>query len=452
MDDIDIPNPKIITYRFTRVVFGVSASPFLLNATVKHHMEQYRSSDPEFVNRFLESIYVDELNAGEESDNEAFLLYKKSKLHLAEGGFNLRKFYSNSPTLMHRINENEALLTAEHHNKQDANLLVKEIEQDESKTNQTLTMKNDESYTKGTTGNLSEPVKKCEQKILGVKWNYKQDCFVFDLTPIAQAAKECESTKRNVISIASNSYDPLGFMSPIIIQMKLLFQSLCDDGLEWDVPLTGKLRSNWLKLVDDLGKTKPITLPRCYFVHTEQKDVSHQLHGFCDASISAYAAVIYLVVVTTTRRYATFVTARISVAPSQKQTIPRLELLSAVILARLMKTTYEALKSVLELDENVTCWTDSLVALYWIRGETKEWKQFVQLRVNEVRSLIPSSSWRHCPGVDNPADIPTRSITFSELGDCEHWRSGPKWLSEQLNSNNEVVTVQIHPQKNVCKR
>ena len=92
-------------------------------------------------------------------------------------------------------------------------------------------------------------------------------------------------------------------------QIKLLFQSLCDDGLEWDISLTGELRLKCLKLVDDLGKTKPITLPRCYFVHIKQKVVARQLYEFCDTSISAYAAVIYLVV-TTARRYVAFVTAK----------------------------------------------------------------------------------------------------------------------------------------------
>ena len=80
-----------------------------------------------------------------------------------------------------------------------------------------------------------------------------------------------------------------------------------------------------------------------------------------------------------------------------------------------------------------------MVSLYWIRGETKEWKPFVQLRVNEIRSLICSSSWRHCPGVDNPADIPTRSIKCSELEQCELWRNGPPWLSEELQPNDELI-------------
>ena len=98
------------------------------------------------------------MNAGEENDDEAFLLYKKAKLRLAEGGFNLRKFCSNSPTLMTRITENEARPTAAHTDLQGS---LEEVSQDEAKSDQIFVMEYNESYTKETTGNLSEPVRKC---------------------------------------------------------------------------------------------------------------------------------------------------------------------------------------------------------------------------------------------------------------------------------------------------
>ena len=106
-DDVKKEYPEIIVLRFARVVFGVSSSPFLLNATVKHHVERYGEEDPEFVETFLRSIYVDDLSSGGDTDEEAYQLYIKSKVRLAEGGFNLRKFVTNSPELRKQIEDNE---------------------------------------------------------------------------------------------------------------------------------------------------------------------------------------------------------------------------------------------------------------------------------------------------------------------------------------------------------
>ena len=64
VDDIEKKNPEIIVLRFTRAVFRVCSSPFILNATLKHHIERYKNEDPEFVDQFLRSIYVDDLSSG----------------------------------------------------------------------------------------------------------------------------------------------------------------------------------------------------------------------------------------------------------------------------------------------------------------------------------------------------------------------------------------------------
>ena len=103
IDDISKAAPEVLTLRFKRVMFGVSSSPFLLNATIRHHIEQYKDIDPQFVEKFIQSIYVDDVTYGSGDVEEAYQLYLSSKNRLAEGGFNLRKFLTNSPKLRKRI-------------------------------------------------------------------------------------------------------------------------------------------------------------------------------------------------------------------------------------------------------------------------------------------------------------------------------------------------------------
>ena len=74
-----------------------------------------------------------------------------------------------------------------------------------------------------------------------------------------------------------------------------------------------------------------------------------------------------------------------------------------------MHSFKEALTSEMKISKLV-CWTDSKVAWYWITQSAKEWKQFVQHRVDEIKKLVPAECWKHCPGTDNPADLPFRGM------------------------------------------
>ncbi len=107
--DVSDDKPEVVTYRFARVVFGVNSSPFLLNATINHHMKTYERSDPAFVEKFLSSIYVDDVSLGASDVASTYELYLKSKVRLAEAGFKLRKFVTNSEELRDRIAANECL-------------------------------------------------------------------------------------------------------------------------------------------------------------------------------------------------------------------------------------------------------------------------------------------------------------------------------------------------------
>ena len=107
--------------------------------------------------------------------------------------------------------------------------------------------------------------------------------------------------------------------------------------------------------------------------------------------------------------------------------IPRLELLGAVILSRLAVYIKEVLEKSLVID-GLCCWNDSIVSFYWITGKTRDWKQFVQNRDDEICEHVPPAKWRFCPGSDNPADLPFRGVKASILSSDVKWWEEPYCL------------------------
>lgn len=252
------------------------------------------------------------------------------------GGFNLRKFVSNSQELQQQIDRAEGV--------------------QRSSQNDT-----DESYAQATLG-ITPTLSAEEHKILGVPWNPTSDCLIFDVAELARLAKQLQPTKRNV-SLIGRFYDPLGFLAPVTIKFKVLFQRLCRDKLEWNVNLPEELGTEWNNLVNNLGEGGPISIPRNYFHRVGQTPTSITLCGSCDASTHAYAAVVYLVIRTDVGSSTQFVVSKTRVAPLQTQTIPRLELLSALLLSKLIVSVSESLRSTLP-QLKLQCFTDSQIALY----------------------------------------------------------------------------------------
>ena len=144
-------------------------------------------------------------------------------------------------------------------------------------------------------------------------------------------------------------------------------------------------------------------------MYKKVKDI--QIHGFCDSSLDAYAAVVYVrVVFLSNDVQVTYLMAKTRVAPLKRLTIPRLELMAAHTLAKLASYVISCLKRTTEIN-NVYFWSDSKVALSWIAKPSTQWKIFIRNRVQDIHDLFSSSAWRHCPGIQNPADLHSRGIT-----------------------------------------
>ena len=193
----------------------------------------------------------------------------------------------------------------------------------------------------------------------------------------------------------------------------------------------GESLERWRLFIQELRICQPIRIPRCYS-HCVLR--AYELHGFCDASTTAYAAVVYLLVKGEGDCTVKIIASKSRVAPLQTQTIPRLELLGALLLSQLMKSVINSIEMEIDI-RSFTCYTDSLITLYWIKGLDRDWKPFVQNRVSEIRHLTGIDNWRHCPGELNPADIFTWP---SELPKNSLWWNGPSFMC--LEDTNMIDT------------
>ena len=400
-DDPFASKPKIAEFRFNRLVFGLRPSPSILGATITHHLTLYKQSEPELAELLEKSLYVDDLITGENDDEKAFIVYKKSKQIMSEGGFNLRKWNSNSRDLL-KTNEDC------------------ESSQDQTKPQQNTTNEDDESYAKLSTTPGNSESKSHIVKVLGLNWDTSSDEFFFDLTELYNYGRALPETKRSILKLSSKIFDPIGVLTPFTVEMKVLFQELCQTKVEWDGKLEGNLIQVWKQLLDEMKYLNSVRIPRCYF---QSGPLELQLHGFSDASDRALAAVIYMRSCYTDGRIdVRLVASKSRVAPLKKQSTPRLELLGAVLLARLVNKFNSTAKPLRTIN-----WIDSMTALCWIKNE-RIWKPYVQNRVEEIRRLSQRDTWRHCPGDLNPADIPSRGLSAKELSTNTTWWNGAVFL------------------------
>ena len=119
---------------------------------------------------------------------------------LCKGGFNLRKFNTNSSELRELIHREENAgcpgPTATHHS--------------------------NETYSKTELGG-AQGIVAGEQKMLGVRWCVETDYFVLNVSEVGRQARSLSPTKRNIVSLVGRICDPLGFPSPVVIRLKSLF-------------------------------------------------------------------------------------------------------------------------------------------------------------------------------------------------------------------------------------
>jgi hypothetical protein len=237
-----------VVYRFTRALFGLTCSPFLLNGVLNEHLKSWETKRPELVEEIRKNLYVDDLMTGGATITEVKEKKSQAREIFEDATFKLHKWHSN----------------------------VKELESPTT---------NDEEITfaKQELGD-----EKPQTKLLGLSWDKSKDSLSVTLDHEGYG-----TTKRSVLSQLAKIYDPLGLVSPMTLQGKNLFREMCEARIPWDGELPETSKQRWEEWYTGLPQSYEI--PRSLAPH-QGLVAAITLHAFGDASKVGVSAVVYAVV------------------------------------------------------------------------------------------------------------------------------------------------------------
>lgn len=248
-------------------------------------------------------------------------------------------------------------------------------------------------------------------KTLGLVWNSTTDTLQYFINVKYETNK---ITKRTILSVISQIFDPLGLIEPAIINAKIIMQQLWNLQTGWDEPIPIKFLQSWINFVKQLQILNDINIPRQV---TCTNSTHIEMHCFCDSSEKAYGAAIYVKSTNISGDiYTRLLCAKSRVTPLKPTTLPILELLAAVLLAKLSN------KVRLALDIPVVQWSyysDSTIVLSWISTHPSRLKIFVANRVVQITELTNIDNWYHVKSEDNPADVISRGINSQDLASLD---------------------------------
>ena len=385
--------PKI--YRLLRVTFGDKPSPDMASYVLLHIGEKHKSEYPNASVVIERDRYMDDLIHSCRTSEEAIKCIDQLDHVLQTGSFKIKEWYCSSETVRQQLHSSGT-----------------DTHSCPEMTDVTLDGEND-------------------IKTLGIVWNPGTDVLRFVVKDI-----NIETfTKRNVLSKLSMLYDPLGLASVVTIKARIAMQNLWRlKELNWDDPLPENVCDLWQNIFEDIVKLKTVEFPRC--IKPADSLGQAELHVFCDASVLAYGAAAYLLWHAVDGPHVQLISAKARVAPLKQTTVPRLELMAALIASRLAKTICEEFK---EKPAEITLWSDSKIVLHWLKSDSLTLKPFVGVRVAEIQSTWESGNWRFVPTDKNVADDLSRGLPTEEIQG--RWMHGPAFLKQPRS---EWPTETIH--------
>ncbi|XP_073964611.1 uncharacterized protein [Choristoneura fumiferana] len=385
----DTPRDLLQEYQLTTVTYGTKAAPFLAMMTLRQLAEDEKNSYPDAAQVVKSCFYMDDLIHGAQDVKSANQLKQDLIKLLQLGGFNLRKWNSNYQELLQMKQDKE----------KQGNYIFKQ---------------------EGST------------KTLGIHWDPEQDSFVFQ-SKLETQTRDKVITKRILLSDISKLFDPAGWLTPVSIKLKILFQKIWEVNINWDDKIPENIHSEWIQIRQDLANINQLQVQRWLGTGA---GANIELHGYCDASQQAYAAVIYCKQTEDENSKIVLVAGKSRLVPHKKKiSLPRLELCGALLLSKLMHKVKQCLPNI---NIKVYGWTDSTAVLGWLQGHPERWTPFVSNRVRQINEVIPSGSWQHVKSSENPADCASRGLTVAQLKTHPLWWQGPTWLPSYKKETQEI--------------
>ena len=92
----------------------------------------------------------------------------------------------------------------------------------------------------------------------------------------------------------ASQFDPLGIVSPYLLEGKLLLQRVATSSVEWDEVVSADIQDCWKKWLGHSELFEEFCIPRnCLPDNCSKHAADYQLHAFCNASNSAFCCVVY---------------------------------------------------------------------------------------------------------------------------------------------------------------
>lgn len=395
---------ELIIIKLKTVTYGNAAAPYQSTKVIDVLVQDESMNFPAAA-KSKKDIFVDNVFTGSNDVGEMIELRRQLTQMFATAGMKLRKWSSNHPDILQDI-------------------LPEDLES-------TTTLENSA---------CNEVI-----KTLGILWDPNHDNFHFKLKDIDTSFTTI--TKRLALSMISSLFDPLGILSPLIINAKIFMQKLWLLKMQWDENLPEEFTTEFRSILEDLKRIIELKVPRSVVCENYQ---SIELHGFSDSSILAYGAIVFIRCMTPNQTFQSrMYWSKSRVAPLKKFTLARLELCAAVLLAEMVSRIVR----ITDIEfNNITLWTDSTITLSWIQTQPNLLKTFESHRVANIHHLVGNVQWNHIRSKLNPADLITRGLPYEAFANNELWWKGPEFLerpNEEWPIPSPSVSLSIFTEDNL---